>query len=175
MDPIQIVLQTAIEPMQAVLPTVLAMKTARTDVTVVQILSAKVRVHTYYYYVIINNSLFIKWPLIPQNEDTTTSTTVSTTTQPFENKSVLVLRKKVRHSWSSFTARFNLNESRVKLMKVPITAKKNHFWSISKVIHKKRFNFDSELIPKFMVLVLLFFKANILFSVVPWINVRLVH
>ena len=59
-DPIQIVLQTAIEPMQAVLPTVLATKTARTDVMVVRILSAKVRVHTYYYYVIIHNLLFIK-------------------------------------------------------------------------------------------------------------------
>ena len=60
-----------------------------------------------------------------------------------------------------------MNESRVKLIKVPITVKKNHYWSISRVIHKKNFNFDSELIPKFMVLVLLFFKANILFLVVP--------
>ena len=44
-DPIQIVLQTAIEPMQAVLPTVLAIKTAQTDVMVVRILSAKVGVN----------------------------------------------------------------------------------------------------------------------------------
>ena len=44
-DPIQIVLQTAIEPMQAVLPIVLVIKTARTDVMVVRILSAKVGVN----------------------------------------------------------------------------------------------------------------------------------
>ena len=58
-DPKQIVLQTAIEPMQAVLPTVLAIKTARTDVMAVRILSAKVRIQTLDYYVINNNSLFI--------------------------------------------------------------------------------------------------------------------
>jgi len=45
-DQIQIVLQIATERMPDVRPIVLAMRTVQTAVTVVQILFAKVRVHT---------------------------------------------------------------------------------------------------------------------------------
>ena len=85
-DQIQIALQIAIEHMQAVLLIVHATKIVQMDAMVVRTLFVKVRVQ--------RTSMF-QWTRhvrIHPFEDITTSTTVSTTTQPFENKSVLVLR-----------------------------------------------------------------------------------